>query len=105
MAFFATRPISMMTPMKLMRLSVPPVSSSASTTPISDSGSDSITGERRGERAELHHQHQVHHADAHEQRDAHLGEHLLLVARRAAEPDAEARREVDGVGDLHAPRP
>ena len=44
MAFFATRPISMMMPMKLIRLSVPPVSSSASTTPISDSGSDSITG-------------------------------------------------------------
>ena len=43
MAFFATSPISMMTPMKLIRLSVPPVASSASTTPISDSGSDSIT--------------------------------------------------------------
>ena len=34
----------MMTPMKLIRLSVPRVASSASTTPISDSGSDSITG-------------------------------------------------------------
>ena len=34
----------MMTPMKLIRLSVPSVSSSASTTPISDSGSESITG-------------------------------------------------------------
>jgi hypothetical protein len=43
MAFLATRPISMMTPIRLIRLSVPPVISSASTTPISDSGSDSIT--------------------------------------------------------------
>ena len=34
----------MMTPMKLMRLSVPLVRRSASTTPMSESGSDSITG-------------------------------------------------------------
>ena len=33
----------MITPMKLMRLSVPPVISSARTTPISDKGSDSMT--------------------------------------------------------------
>ncbi len=44
MAFFATSPISMMMPMRLIRFSVPPVASSASTTPISDSGSESITG-------------------------------------------------------------
>ncbi len=34
----------MITPMKLMRLSEPFVSSSATTTPMSESGSDSITG-------------------------------------------------------------
>jgi hypothetical protein len=42
-AFFATRPISMITPMKLIRFSVPRVSSRASTTPIRLSGRDSIT--------------------------------------------------------------
>jgi hypothetical protein len=42
-------------------------------------------GERRGERAELHHQHEIHHEDAHEQGDAHFGEQLVLIARRAAE--------------------
>ena len=34
----------MITPIRLMRFSDPPVNSSASTTPISDSGSDIITG-------------------------------------------------------------
>ena len=43
MAFLATRPINMMTPMKLIRLSVPRVINSANTTPIRLSGSDSIT--------------------------------------------------------------
>ena len=43
MAFFATRPISMMTPMKLISFSVLPVISSATTTPMSDNGNDSIT--------------------------------------------------------------
>ena len=41
MAFFATMPISRITPIRLMRFSVSPVISSASTTPISDSGSES----------------------------------------------------------------
>ncbi len=44
MAFFATSPISMMTPMMLMRLSVPCVDTSAITTPIRLSGSEIITG-------------------------------------------------------------
>ena len=39
----ATSPISMMMPMKLIRFSVLPVNSKASTTPIKDSGSDSMT--------------------------------------------------------------
>ena len=39
-AFLATMPISRMTPIMLIRLSVEPVTSSASITPISDSGSD-----------------------------------------------------------------
>ena len=41
-AFFATMPISRMTPIMLMMLSVSPVSISAPTTPMSDSGSDSM---------------------------------------------------------------
>ena len=40
MAFFATMPISRITPIRLMMLSVSPVTSSASTTPISESGSE-----------------------------------------------------------------
>ncbi len=40
MAFLATIPISRMTPMRLMMLSVSPVTSSANTTPMSDSGSE-----------------------------------------------------------------
>ena len=44
MAFFATRPISMMTPMRLMRLIVALANSNAMTTPMRLSGSDSITG-------------------------------------------------------------
>ncbi len=44
MAFFATRPISMITPMMLIRFSVPPVETSATTTPIRLSGSEIITG-------------------------------------------------------------
>jgi hypothetical protein len=43
-AFFATSPISMITPIELIRFTVPPVSSSASTTPIRLSGSEIITG-------------------------------------------------------------
>ena len=39
-AFLATMPISRMTPIRLMMFSVSPVISSASTTPISESGSD-----------------------------------------------------------------
>ena len=44
MAFFATRPTSMMMPMKLIRLSVERAASNASTTPIRLSGSEIITG-------------------------------------------------------------
>ena len=40
MAFLATMPISRITPIRLMMLSVSRVISSASTTPISESGSD-----------------------------------------------------------------
>ena len=90
-----------MTPMKLMRLSVPPRQIQRQHHADQRQRQRQHDGDRRGERAELHHQHQVHHADAHDQRDAHLGEQFLLVARRAAEPEAEARREVHGVGDLH----
>ena len=41
-AFFATIPASRMIPIMLMMLSVEPVSHSASITPISESGSDSM---------------------------------------------------------------
>src|SRR6185312_3809253 len=41
-AFFATIPISRITPIIDMMLSVPPVTSNASTTPISDNGSDNM---------------------------------------------------------------
>ena len=41
-AFFATMPMSRMTPMRLMMLSVSPVSISAPTTPMSESGSESM---------------------------------------------------------------
>ena len=41
-AFFATMPISRITPMRLIRLSVVLVASIASMTPMSDSGSDSM---------------------------------------------------------------
>ena len=43
MAFFATKPISMITPIRLIRFSVEPVNNRATTTPIRDSGSESIT--------------------------------------------------------------
>ena len=39
-AFFATMPMSRMTPMSDIRFTVCPVTESASSTPISDSGSD-----------------------------------------------------------------
>ena len=42
MAFFVTRPISMMKPMIEKILSVVPVSSSARNTPISENGSDAM---------------------------------------------------------------
>ena len=41
-AFLVTRPISMMRPIMLMMLRVSPVARSASATPTSDSGSDSM---------------------------------------------------------------
>jgi hypothetical protein len=56
--------------------------------------------ERRGERAELHHEHEVHHEDAHEQRDSHFREQLVLIARRTAEIDTEARRVLHGIRNL-----
>ena len=42
MAFFATRPMSMITPMRLMRFNEPPVRLSASTTPISENSNDNM---------------------------------------------------------------
>ena len=41
-AFFVTRPISMIRPIMLMMFRVSPVASSATATPTSDSGSDSM---------------------------------------------------------------
>ena len=100
MAFFATRPMSMMTPMKLMRLSVPRVTSSASTTPISDSGSDSITGSGAVNEPNCITSTRYITPMPMMQRGEHFREQLLLIARRAAQLDAEAGREVDGLGDL-----
>ena len=58
-AFFVTRPISMMKPMIEKMLSVVPVNSSASSTPISDSGSDTMIASGCSEAAELRREHQV----------------------------------------------
>ena len=43
MAFLATKPMSMITPMRLMRFNVPPVKSKANTTPMSDKGKENMT--------------------------------------------------------------
>ena len=81
-AFFATRPISMMMPMKLIRLSVPRGEQQRQHHADQRQRQRQHHRQRRRERAELHHQHQVHERDAHDERGAHLAEHFLLVARR-----------------------
>ncbi len=58
-------------------------------------------GHGRGERAELHHEHEIHDGNAHDERDAHLGEDFVLVARGTAEGDSVATRKMDRVRDLH----
>ena len=105
MAFLATSPISMMTPMKLIRLSVPPVSSSASTTPISDSGSDSITAS--GAVKEPNCITRIRYISAMPMTSAMAisREHLLLVARGAGQLEAVAGREVDRLARSSARRP
>ena len=58
-------------------------------------------GQWRGERAELHHQDQVHQRDARDQRDAHVAKHFFLVLGRPSQFDAVAGWEVHFAGDLH----
>ncbi len=83
-AFLATMPISRMTPIRLMMLSVSPVSISAPHDADERERQRQHDRERIEERAELHDEHEIHqqHGDAERREDAR--EHLLLILRLAA---------------------
>ncbi len=95
MAFLVTSPISMITPIMLMMLNVPRVTISASITPISDSGSDSMIASGCRKLPNWRRQDQVDEHDGQQQRLDHVPDRLHEVLLLAAEVEPVARRQAD----------